>query len=182
MRSLRRARSGSWSGCRRDTASSLRTIAVGINDSKDSRDALGAAIELGQASQATLRLLSAVNADAADEFGWGYGQHNWAPTLRAAIEETLKEAAGDVPDELEAATELIEGDVVASLLGMANKHVDLLVVGSRAFGPVRRVLLGSVSGALVKSARCPVLVIPHGTHEAVGQGDRTRTVLTAGVV
>ncbi len=92
----------------------------------------------------------------------------------------MEEAAHEVPDELEAATELIEGEIVPSLLSKANKHVDLLVVGSRAFGPVRRVLLGSVSGALVKSARCPVLVVPRGTHAPANEADRA--ALAAGAV
>jgi nucleotide-binding universal stress UspA family protein len=36
---------------------------------------------------------------------------------------------------------------------------DLLVIGSRGVGGVRRLLLGSVSSALVQTARCPVLVV-----------------------
>ena len=132
----------------RESDSRLRAIAVGITDSEESREALRAAVELAKASQATLRLLTAVNASAADEFGWGYGQHNWAPTLRRAMEETLQEAAGEVPDELRPATELLDGDVVPSLVSEAENGVDLLFVGSRGYGPVRRVLLGSVSGAL----------------------------------
>ncbi|HSS43092.1 MAG TPA: universal stress protein [Solirubrobacterales bacterium] len=37
---------------------------------------------------------------------------------------------------------------------------DLLVAGSRNYGPVRRVLLGSVSTQLMHRAPCPVLVVP----------------------
>jgi nucleotide-binding universal stress UspA family protein len=37
---------------------------------------------------------------------------------------------------------------------------DLLVAGSRGYGPVMRVLLGSVSTQLVHTAPCPVLVVP----------------------
>ena len=36
---------------------------------------------------------------------------------------------------------------------------DLLVVASHGFGPLRRTVLGSVSGALIRSAPCPVLVV-----------------------
>jgi nucleotide-binding universal stress UspA family protein len=39
-------------------------------------------------------------------------------------------------------------------------ELDLLVLGSRGHGPVRAVLLGSVSSALVRSAESPVVVIP----------------------
>jgi len=35
-----------------------------------------------------------------------------------------------------------------------------LVVGSRNHGPVRRALLGSVAAEVMRSATCPVLVVP----------------------
>jgi nucleotide-binding universal stress UspA family protein len=37
---------------------------------------------------------------------------------------------------------------------------DLLVTGSRGYGPLRRVLIGSVSTPLMHSAPCPVMVVP----------------------
>ena len=41
----------------------------------------------------------------------------------------------------------------------------VLVLGSRAYGPLRRVLLGSVSRALADSAPAPMLVHPRGMRE-----------------
>ena len=38
----------------------------------------------------------------------------------------------------------------------------MLVVGSRGWGPVRRLLLGSTSERLVREAVGPVLVVPRG--------------------
>ena len=43
---------------------------------------------------------------------------------------------------------------------LAEQEVDLLVVGSRGYGPLRTVLLGGVSGPLIRSATSPVLVLP----------------------
>ncbi|MBJ7348576.1 MAG: universal stress protein, partial [Thermoleophilaceae bacterium] len=38
--------------------------------------------------------------------------------------------------------------------------VDLLVVGSRGYGPVNTVLLGTVTGKLMRQAPCPVMAVP----------------------
>ena len=44
----------------------------------------------------------------------------------------------------------------------ASQTLDLLILGSRAYGPLRHVLLG-VSAAVMSRADCPVLVLPRGT-------------------
>jgi nucleotide-binding universal stress UspA family protein len=51
-------------------------------------------------------------------------------------------------------------DPAEAILEAAASDVDLLVLGSRAYGPVRRTLVGGVSIAVVRHARCPVLVTP----------------------
>jgi len=40
-----------------------------------------------------------------------------------------------------------------------NNKVDLIIMGSRGLGNVRRLLLGSVSNHVVQHAKCPVLII-----------------------
>ena len=40
------------------------------------------------------------------------------------------------------------------------EHVDLIVIGSRRWGAVARVMLGSTGEALMHDATCPVLVVP----------------------
>jgi nucleotide-binding universal stress UspA family protein len=54
----------------------------------------------------------------------------------------------------------LEGVINDELLSYLGKHpVDLLVVGSRGRSAARRILLGSVSTAMVTHAPCPVLVV-----------------------
>ena len=53
-------------------------------------------------------------------------------------------------------------DDAGEVLLRISDHVDLMVSGSRGYGPVRSVLLGSVSRRLVDDAACPVLVVPRG--------------------
>jgi nucleotide-binding universal stress UspA family protein len=42
-------------------------------------------------------------------------------------------------------------------------HVDLLICGSRGYGPRRTVLLGGVFGRLAHSAACPLIVLPRAS-------------------
>lgn len=142
----------------------LRVIAVGIDGSEESREALRVAVELGEAARATLRLVAAAHPSTGDLFGWGYGGQVMAPTYKAVLEEALDRGVEEVPDELRPDRRLVTGAAAEALTGEVEQGADLLVVGSRGYGPVRRVLLGSVSGALVRSAPCAVLVVPRGVH------------------
>ena len=56
---------------------------------------------------------------------------------------------------VEATEELLEGDTVDALAALDEHEIDLLVCGSRGYGPVRRVLLGGVLRKLVRRAACP---------------------------
>jgi nucleotide-binding universal stress UspA family protein len=82
--------------------------------------------------------------------------------LEAAAHQLVAAAAaeasvGDDGPKVEAHVEMIEpGPMLAEL----SKKADLVVVGSRGFGPIRTALLGSVSNYVVQHAECPVVVIP----------------------
>jgi hypothetical protein len=85
--------------------------------------------------------------------------------------KALEFAAAGVPPELEPRTVLLEGAVVDSLAALGPDDVDLLVCGSRGYGPVRRVLLGGVSSRLIRGARLPVAVVPRAASvRRVGAG------------
>ena len=73
-----------------------------------------------------------------------------------------------MPAEIEATAEVAEGDVVDVLATLDRRDADLLVCGSRGYGPLRRVLLGGVSSRLLRRAACPLLVVPRRTE----RGDR----------
>ena len=53
------------------------------------------------------------------------------------------------------------GDIAGAFEGV----VDLLVTGSRSYGPMERALLGSVSETLTEGASYPALVVPRGTED-----------------
>ncbi|MGD0386986.1 MAG: universal stress protein, partial [Solirubrobacteraceae bacterium] len=58
----------------------------------------------------------------------------------------------------------VKGEVALGLAGEElatfGAGVDLLIVGSRGYGPLRRLMLGSTAAHLASNARCPLLVLP----------------------
>ena len=54
-------------------------------------------------------------------------------------------------------------------LAVFSASLDLLVVGSRSYGPVRRLVLGSTSQYLERYARCSLLVMPRTSLTAAGE-------------
>jgi nucleotide-binding universal stress UspA family protein len=141
-------------------------IGVAYNASPEAKDALRLAIDIARPIRAQLRIIDIADAD---QDGAGlpgvWLVPELAETVIAEAEEALSKAMAGIPDDVRAEGQNIRGTVVPELLA-ASKQLDLLILGSRNYGPVRRVLLGSVSGQVVEAAACPVLVVPRGLDAA----------------
>jgi nucleotide-binding universal stress UspA family protein len=73
----------------------------------------------------------------------------------------LDEAVSLMPDEsIVAERRIPEGGAAEALRRETEEGLDLLLLGSRSYGPVRRVLLGSVTSDLVGDAGCALMVSP----------------------
>ena len=79
---------------------------------------------------------------------------------RELFRQALDDGLAWVGNRVEAEAGLLEGGVVDTLATLDRRDADLLVCGSRAYGPLRRVLLGGVSSRLLRSAALPLLVVP----------------------
>lgn len=55
--------------------------------------------------------------------------------------------------------DIVRGRPADALVALSGR-VDLLVIGSRRWGPAARVLLGSTGEALLHDGACPVLAVP----------------------
>ncbi len=81
--------------------------------------------------------------------------------LEAAARAVLKQAVANLAPAPApgAVVELVsDGEPVDALLDEASSD-DMLVVGARGLGPVRRLLLGSVSSHCTRHASCPTVIV-----------------------
>ena len=85
--------------------------------------------------------------------------------------EDLRREAQEILDEQVRKIEEAGGDVAIAHLKMNERRdeaivhlaeeigADLIVIGSRGFGGMKRALLGNVADSVVRHAHCPVLVV-----------------------
>jgi nucleotide-binding universal stress UspA family protein len=160
----------------RDTEhDSIATIAVGYDGSPESEAALTAAVSLARSQGARLRLIEVVDTTwlGTPALMQGPGQFADPRELEARARTWLSGKVAGLPDDVAAEPLVLVGQPEPQLAEQ-SQHADLVVVGSRGYGPHRAVLLGSVSGRLVRNAACPVLVVPRssGVVEGVALGQR----------
>ena len=148
-------------------------IGVGYDGSPESEHAISVARMLARASGANLSALEAVSLPSDAFLGPG------------AVDNTPRRLLEDARGRIAAL-----GDVEpraaygqpAEELAAYSASLDLLVVGSRGYGPIGRLIHGSTSQQLAHSARCPLLVLtraahPSATEEAAEHGREGRVPL-----
>jgi nucleotide-binding universal stress UspA family protein len=149
-----------------------KTIGVAFRDTEDGREALRGALALARHAHARLRVVTvveqglraALGSDAYRAGRVGKSVEDVIGGYEMSARQVAEKAAFaqlEWQRQVEAEIESWVGDPVDVLLRL-TEHVDLLVCGSRGYGPVRAVLLGAVSRRVVTEARCPVAVLPRG--------------------
>jgi nucleotide-binding universal stress UspA family protein len=142
----------------------LATVGCGFDGSPESEEALAWAAAIARGRGACLQALavhSRVAFGAVSTTG-AFGYRSADDALRDGLEQRMRAALAALADGSEIGGVVLDGDAATELAG-ASAELDLLVVGSRGYGSVRSALLGSVSRALVRSAACPVVVVPAGS-------------------
>lgn len=142
----------------------LRRVGCAFVDTPDGHVALWAAVDLARRAGGELRVVTAVAPVA--EFSTFSGpetERAFTDAARESYRRALDKAVGAVAavgNTVPVTGELLEGGVPEALAALDSRDVDVLVCGSRRYGPVRRVLLGGASGRLVRMAASPVMVVP----------------------
>ena len=138
---------------RAGAAIQIAKVGVAYNDSPESKAALALARELAARTSATVHALEVVSIPTYAYTGIV------PPAIGESIEVMVQEANGRMK-----ALADVEGRAVYGLAGEElaafGDQVDILVAGSRGYGPVKRLVLGSTSDYLQRHARCSLLVLP----------------------
>ena len=136
-------------------------IGVGFDGSPEAWAALETGIAMARRADAELRLIGV-----AEPPSMGYSEalnvltaEEVFASIRDEMLGILELGTARVADSVPVDARPEEGHPAARLIA-ATTELDLLVLGSRGYGPLRRTLLGSVSRVVLSGARCPVLVLP----------------------
>jgi nucleotide-binding universal stress UspA family protein len=142
----------------------LAVIGCGYDASLSAAHALETAHRLATATGAHLRVIRAF-APLAYETPPGSaaigGMASYNDTLHERATKELESAIATIDAEPGVEAEFTVGDP-GQILAEASQQLDLLVVGSRGYGPMHAVMVGGVAGRLVREAACPVIVVPRG--------------------
>jgi nucleotide-binding universal stress UspA family protein len=143
--------------------SEFHRVGVGFSDSEEGRTVLHLAEELAELLGGELEVIAgsglspALASYAFSSPSLPAVEDEMYAETKANLERIADELGGSVPAHLET----IRGDPSGVLIERSN-DLDILMLGSRAYGPLRHVLLGSVSAGVMREAHCPVLVVPRG--------------------
>ncbi len=138
-------------------------VSVAYDGSPEAERALAAASLVARAAASSLRVIRVFTPD------WPVpptllsipGYVRLTPAAEEAARAQLARAVAALGDDARAEAAFLHGDP-ASELARESEVADLMVVGSRGYGPLHSVLLGGVSGRLACTAACPLLIVPHG--------------------
>lgn len=145
-------------------------ILLAIDDSKFSEAAIEAVIRQATPQETEVRVLHVIEPIPIypDGQAWGYG-----PEASQVLDEQRKEAEGLVAragqtlreKNFKVMTDSEEGNPKVVIIDSAAEwHADLIVVGSHGRKGLNRFLMGSVSEAVARHARCSVQIVRVPSH------------------
>jgi len=157
-----------------DRTDRVPRLVVGISRSRASWWALAWAV--GESRRRGMRLLlvnvlrpSAVPAAYTDQDPSGPPRDPFADQLaygHALIRTAIDQAVGRMPDDVSARQQVICGRAAAELAKLVRDG-DLLVLGCRHRGWLRRLAPGSVARACARRTACPVVIVPEPSPRAL---------------
>jgi len=137
----------------------FKNILLAVDGSKYSHRAIEYAKSLAECYEADLWLVH-VFSHTSDLLGYQDFEKLYAKRKGAgqAVLDNAQKILGSTTFKVH--QELIEGSEAEAILKVAEKHqADLIVMGTRGFGAVKGLLVGSVSRKVIHLSTCPVMVV-----------------------
>jgi nucleotide-binding universal stress UspA family protein len=143
----------------------LRRIGVAYDGTEDSRVALAWAEALAARTGGSLTLVTVVEPVTAGIYppAAAFGYAELKEDMRRDCRRRVDAAVASLPARTQATSMVLDGPRVVHSICDAAAGFDLLVVGSRGYGPLGRLLTGSVSRGIVHHSEVPVVVVPRVT-------------------
>ena len=150
----------------------IRRIGVAYDESPESEHALSVARTLAARHGAKLSALEVVSLPT-------YAFLGGPAPIDGAIEALVDDARRRLTAIEGAELHAVYGNA-AEELALYSASLDLLIVGSRGYGPIGRLVHGSTSQHLARTVRCPLLVLTRAAGAAAGSdADNEDRELTA---
>jgi nucleotide-binding universal stress UspA family protein len=136
----------------------LSVVGVAYVPTTEGDRALRIGTAIARMAGAALRVITVIKPSLGADASAGPAKEA-AELRRAELEAIVEAATTEQDDGIHAEHEILVDDPSDALLRI-SRNLDLLVMGSRGYGPMLGVLLGSVSRRVTTSAYCPVFVVP----------------------
>lgn len=156
-------------------------ILLALDGSKGAEAAKRITAEISAATGSELHILRVLETKAYRPYpgpeyweGWEEDLERSKRYAKAFVDENARQIQADGVKVVEA--DLALGDADTEIVRFAEGiHADLIVVGSRGLGGIRRALIGSVSDSVVRHAHCPVMVVRQGSQRKPVTQQSTKT-------
>ena len=164
------------SGYREHAEQPIDVIVCAFDGTPEARRVLTVAEALARRLDAGLRVMRVV-----DPTGIVDATLAVAPQAAAAARrirerplDDLRRVVAELHPGVDADAAVLYGEPAEELV-RASFSADLIVAGSRGYGPLHALLAGAVSGRLIRAAACPVIVVPPGRACARATAARPRS-------
>ncbi len=150
-----------------ESGRTLHAVGVGFDGGPESTAALTFADAIARAAGARLEVITVLEpaVERASPHSFDVERRfEHDESLRRVLRRDLEHAVADLenPDAVPVEIDGLATDALCE----RSRQLDLLVLGSRCFGAIRRVLLGSVASAVLRHASSPVVVVPRSGRDS----------------
>lgn len=150
------------------------TILVPTDGSDHAERAARHACALAEAFDATVRVLAVADVSgAAGPFDAGGVSEEFVDRIEAESDRAVAAASALAPDEVAVESAVVEGRPAETILSAVEEQgVDLVAMGSRGRGRLRRFLAGSTADEVVRESPVPVVTVRETDEEPVTDYER----------